>query len=114
MTFFRHFQNNSCISPVIYHHFLPIDHFQAFKCNVSPQGALGQNPKPTSTGGVKNPKFRKIYTTLIILSSSKEGGRKLHCQLRWGDMVGLAPYIDPHAFSFENTKRTKNGPCRIK
>src|SRR6218665_2988054 len=74
MTFFRHFQNNSCISPVIYHHFLPIDHFQAFKCNVSPQGALGQNPKPTSTGGVKNPKFRKIYTTLIILSSSKEGG----------------------------------------
>ena len=79
MTFFRHFSQNffhfpkKChLSPKI-SWWPSFSHrpFQAFKSTASPQG--GQNPWLTSIGGVKTLKFREIFITLIILSSSKEG-----------------------------------------
>src|SRR6218665_1336092 len=84
MTFFRHFPKNFLMT------FFTHRPFQSFNCSVSPQCTGGQKPM-TINRGVKDLKFRKIYTTLIILSSSKGGGANSITNFDWGDMTELAP-----------------------
>src|SRR6218665_498552 len=69
--FLQHFQKISSITENFLMTFLVIDLFRPSSVAFLQWGG-GKNPRPTSIGG-KNLKFRKIYTTLIIISSSKGG-----------------------------------------
>src|SRR6218665_737431 len=102
MTLFRHFSKNFFLPflkkkfNLIYHQNFRDDLFCFFLVTdlfrPSTVGFLHRGPKPMAQidlGGVKNLKFRKIYTTLIILSSSMGGPNSI--AIFEGAMAGLAP-----------------------